>query len=106
MPRRLRSGGSASGFGRVQGDGGADEGLQRLLVYLLALVEVDGTPRVPLETRVEEAGGILESRPFGEGHLHDVLVGLARADDPAVRPDGNPSPLPLLDDLGIRFLDE
>jgi len=47
--------GSALGSGLVEGDGGAQESLQGLLVYLLALVKVDGTPRVPLETGVEEA---------------------------------------------------
>src|SRR5215813_1249182 len=40
----------ASGSGLIQDHGGADERLQRLLVYLLALVEVDGTPRVPVKT--------------------------------------------------------
>src|SRR6516225_11839035 len=98
--------GLALGSGLVEGHGGANEGLQRLLVYLLALVEVDGTPCVPLKTGVEEARRILQSRPFGEGHLHDVLVGLACADQSVVRPHWNASPLPLLDDFGIGFLDQ
>src|SRR5947207_6459001 len=88
----------------VQGHGGANESPQRLLVYFLALVEVDGTPGVALKARVEEARRILELRPFGESHLHDALVGLARADHSVVRPHRNPSPLPLLYDLGIGFL--
>src|SRR3954451_19742940 len=96
----------ALGFGLVQGYGGANESLQRLLIYLLALVEVDGTPCVPVKTGVEEARRILQSRPFGEGHLHDVLVSLACADQSVVRPHRNPSPLPLLDDFGIGFLDQ
>src|SRR5215472_3100421 len=90
----------------VQAHCGANEGLQRSLVDLLALVEIDGTPGVALETRVEEAGRILEVRPFGEGHLHDALISLARADDSVVRPHRNASPLPLLDDPGIGLLDE
>src|ERR1700732_4172481 len=98
--------GLALGFGLVQGHGGADEGLQRLLVYLLALAEVDGTPCVPLKTGVEEARRILQSRPFGEGHLHDVRVSLACANQSVVRPHRNPSPLPLLDAFGIGFLDQ
>src|SRR4029434_6415132 len=98
--------GLALGCGLVQGHGGANESLQRLLVYLLALVEVDGTPCVPVKTGVEEARRILQSRPFGEGHLHDVLVSLACADQSVVRPHRNPSPLPLLDDFGIGFLDQ
>src|SRR5215831_13004308 len=96
----------ALGSRLVQGHGGAKESLQSPLVYLLALVEVDGAPCVPVKTGVEEAARILQSRPFGEGHLHDVLVSLACADQSVVRPHRNPSPLPLLDDLGIGFLDQ
>src|SRR5262249_54419726 len=95
----------ALNFRLVQGHGGANESLQCLLVYLLALVKVDGTPCVPLKAGVEEARRILQSRAFGEGHLHDVLVSLACADQPVVRPHRNPSPLPLLDDFGIGLLD-
>src|SRR5258708_12542367 len=98
--------GAALGFGFVQGHGGANESLQRLLVYLLALAEVDGAPRVPIKTGVEEARRILQRRPFGEGHLHHVLVGLARADQSVVRPHRNPSPLPLLHDFGIGLLSQ
>src|SRR5215469_1987368 len=98
--------GSPSALGPVQGHGGANERLQRLLVYRLALAEVDGTPRVPLETRVEEARRILQSRPLGEGHLHDVLVGLTGADQSLVRPHWHASPFPLLDDFRIGFLDQ
>src|SRR6267154_4256162 len=98
--------GLALGCGLVQDHGGANESLQRLLVYFLALVEVDGTPCVPVKTGVEEARRILQSRPFGEGHLYDVLVSLACADQSVVRPHRNPSPLPLLDDFGIGFLDQ
>src|ERR1700738_3918149 len=94
----------ALGCGLVQGHGGANESLQRLLVYLLALVEVDGTPCVPVKTGVEEGRRILQSCPFGEGHLHDVLVSLACADQSVVRPHRNPSPLPLLDDFAAAFL--
>src|SRR5262245_46616999 len=98
---------SAISFGRlVQGHGGANESLQRLLLYLLALVEVDCAPRVPLEAGVEESRGVLQGRPLGEGHLHDALVGLARADDSVVRPHRNASPLPFLDHFGIGFLDQ
>src|SRR3954452_7102629 len=84
--------------GLVEGDRGADQRLQRLLVDRLALVEVDGAPRVPLEARVEETRGVLQGRALGEGHLHHVLVRLAGADDPGVLPHGNAPPLPLLDD--------
>src|SRR5262249_50032213 len=86
----------AFGSGLVQGHGGANESLQCLLVYLLALVKVDGAPCVPLKTGVEKARRILQRRSFGEGHLHHALVSLAGADQSVVRPHRNPSPLPLL----------
>src|SRR5262249_47127862 len=46
---------SAVGAGHVQPHGRANESLQCLLVDSLALVEVDGTSRVAIEARVEEA---------------------------------------------------
>ena len=46
---------SATGTGRVQRHGRANKSLQCLLVNLLALVEVDGTPGVAIEAGVEEA---------------------------------------------------
>lgn len=46
---------SAMGAGRVQRHGRANKSLQCLLVNLLALVEVDGTPGVAIEAGVEEA---------------------------------------------------
>src|SRR5215472_2248650 len=92
--------GLAFGCGLVQGHGGANESLQRLVVNLLALVEVDGTPRVSLETGIEEPCRILQRRPSRERHLDDALVSLAGADQSIVRPHRN-RPLPLLDDFGI-----
>ena len=75
-------------------------------VDLLAFVEIDGTPRVSLEARIEEARGIIQGRPFVEGHLHDGFVGLAGAQDPVVVPHRYPSPFPFLDDVGIGFFDQ
>ena len=49
------SGGPLVAARGVQIYGGCDESLQGLLVDLVALVEVDGTPCITLETRVEEA---------------------------------------------------
>jgi hypothetical protein len=59
-------GGLAFGFGLVQGHGGANESLQRFLVYLLALAEVDGAPRVPVKTGVEEARRSLSAAPLAK----------------------------------------
>src|SRR5215469_5697813 len=97
----VRFRGLGFGSGLVQGHRSANECLQRLLVDLLALVEVDGTPCVPVKTGVEEARRILQRRPFRKGHLDDVLVSLACANNSIVLPHRNPSPLPLLDDFRI-----
>jgi hypothetical protein len=43
------------GAGRVQRHGRANKSLQCLVIDLLALVEVDGTPGVAIEAGVEEA---------------------------------------------------
>src|SRR6266853_1439380 len=48
----------------------------------------------------------LKRRALGEGKLHDILVGFAGADDAVVRPNRRAHPLPLLDDVRVRFLDE
>src|SRR5262249_16535553 len=65
-----------------------------------------GSSRLPIEAGVEEAGGVLQGGAPGERHLHDVLVCLAGADDPVVRPDRGPHPLPLLEDVGVCLLDQ
>src|ERR1043166_1770122 len=98
--------GLVSGLGFVQGDGGANQRLQGALVYLVAFVEIDGPARVPVKAGIEEARRILQRRSLGEGHFHHVLVGLAGADYSVVRPHRHPAPLPLLDDVGIGFLDQ
>src|SRR5438132_5951660 len=90
----------------IQGNGGANQSLESLLVNLVAFVKIDGAPRVAFKARVEQARRIFQRRALGEGHLHHALVGLARADHPIVRPHGSPSPLPLLDHLGVGLLDE
>src|SRR4029077_20867682 len=61
---------------------------------------------VSVETRVEETARIVQRRTLGEGKLHDILVGFARADNAVVRPNRSAHPLPLLDDLRVCFLDE
>src|SRR4051812_22358106 len=69
-------------------------------------MEIDGTPGVALEARVEQPRGVVQPRALGEGQLDDALVGLAGADHAPVRPHGNAAPLPFLHDLGLGLLDE
>src|SRR5262249_60435023 len=78
---------------QIQRHGRADQLLQRRLVQLLALADVDGAPRVPLEAGVEQTRGILQRCALRKGHLHHALVRLARADEAAVGPDGRSHPL-------------
>src|SRR5690242_691366 len=89
----------------VEGRRLANERLEGGRVDLLAFVDVDRAAHVPLETRIEEAGRILQRRAPGEGELHDLLVRFAGADDAVVRPDGI-HPLPFLDHVRVGFLDE
>lgn len=95
----------AFGFRLVEVQGVANERLQRFLIDLLSLVKIDGPPCVPLETGVEEARRIVQRRPLRKRHLHHALVRLTRADQSVMRPHGHPSPLPLLNDVGIGFFD-
>src|SRR5262245_11306000 len=69
-------------------------------------MEIDGTPGVAFEAGVEEARRVLQRGALGEGHLHDIRVCLTGTDHSGVRPNGNPSPLPLLDHFGVGTLDE
>src|SRR5437773_5700752 len=90
----------------VEGDRLANERLEGGLVNFFSFVDVDRAACVSVETRVEETGRILQRRAFGEGKLHDILVGFASADDAVVRPNRSAHPLPLLDDVRVCFLDE
>src|SRR4051794_29738212 len=103
---RRRRGSLRGSSAFVQRDGFLDEPLERLLVDLLALLEVDRTPRVDLQAGVEETRRVLQRRALGEGRLHDALVGLAGADDAAVRPHRDPAPFPVLDRRGVGLFDQ
>src|SRR5205823_12423899 len=92
--------------GGIEGDCGTDECLERARVDLLALMDVNRAPYVPVEARVEEFGRVLQRSALGEGQLHGRLVRLAGADDPVVRPYGSAHPLPLLDDVRVCLFDE
>src|SRR5271169_6346274 len=92
--------------GTVEGDRLANERLEGGLVNFFSLVDVDRAAYVSVETRVEQTGRILHRRALGEGKLHDILVGLASADDAVVRPNRSAHPLPLLDNVRVCFLDK
>src|SRR5689334_702551 len=87
------------GLRLVQGHGGADQLLERGLVELVVLVDVDGATYVAVETRVEQLRRIVERGALGEGQLHDRLVRFAGADDAVVLPHRHAAPLPCLDHL-------
>src|SRR5262249_30179525 len=70
----------------------ADEFLQGRLVDLLAFVDVDGAPDIPVEAGVEQAGRVLQRSALGKGQLDGVLVSLSRANDATVGKDRSPSP--------------
>ena len=92
--------------GTVEGDRIANERLEGGLVNHFPFVDVDSAAYVPLKTRVEETGGILQRRALGESKLHNFLVGFASAYDAVVRPHRDAPPLPLLDGFRRCFLDE
>jgi hypothetical protein len=92
--------------GNVEGGRFANERLEGRCVHFFSFTDIDRAAYVSVQTRVEETGRILQRRALGEGELHDALVGLASADDAVVRPDWSAHPLPLLDDVRVRLLDE
>src|SRR5450432_4729462 len=92
--------------GTVEGDRLANERLEGGLVNFFSFVDVDRAAYVSVETRVEETGRVLQRRALGEGKLHDILVGFASADDAVARPNRSAHPLPFLDDVRVRLLDE
>src|SRR5213078_4382775 len=63
--------------------------LQGGRVDRVTLVEIDGTYRLAVQTRVEEPFRILQLGPFWKRQPHGVLEGLAYADDAVVGPDGD-----------------
>src|ERR1700691_1685957 len=71
----------------------ADEILQCRLIDLVAFVDVDGAPDIPVEAGVEQTCRVLQRSPPGKCHLDVVVVSLSRADDAAVVPGGSPPPL-------------
>src|SRR6202521_3621906 len=76
-----------------------------MLINLVALEKIDGSPRVASEARVEELVRIWEARPVGKGKLHLIFVGVADRDHSVARPHRASHPLPFLDDLPVGLKD-
>src|SRR5438128_5989641 len=89
-----------------------NECLQGGRVDGVTLVEIDGSNRLTVQTRVEEPFRILQLGPFWKREPHGVLEGLAYADDAVVGPDGHPLgtggllPLHLFDYAGAGAPDQ
>src|SRR5437667_3325953 len=89
-----------------------DECLQRGRVDGIALMEIDGTYRLAVQTSVEQPLRIPQPGTLWKGQPHRVLEGLADADDAVVGPDGHPLgtggllPLHLFDSARVGAPDE
>src|SRR5438046_662204 len=66
-----------------------DECLQRGRVDGIALMEIDGTYRLAVQTRVEQPLWIPQLGTLWKRQPHRILEGLADADDAVVGPDGH-----------------
>src|SRR5205085_10313280 len=60
---------------------------------------------LPSRLELKRPQGSSNAAPLAKVHLHRSLVRLTGADHSGVRPHRNPSPLPLLDHVGISLLD-
>src|SRR5437867_9099217 len=89
-----------------------NECLQGGRVDGVTFVEIDGTNRLAVQTRVEEPFRILQLGPFWKCQPHGVLEDLAYTDDAVVGPDGHPLgaggflPLHLFDCAGVGGPDQ
>src|SRR4029077_10783931 len=86
-------------------NGGADEIFQSTLINLIALEQIDRSPRVASESCVEQLVRIWEARPVGKGKLYLIFVGVANRDHSVVRPHWASHPLPFLDNLPVCLKD-
>src|SRR5580658_7054413 len=86
-------------------NGGTHEIFQSTLINLIALEQIDRSPSVASEARVEELVRIWKARPVGKGKLHLIFVGVANRDHSVVRPHRASHPLPFLDYLAVGLKD-
>src|SRR5207245_7505274 len=87
----------------IERDTFENECLQRRRVDGIALMEIDGTYHLAVQTRVEEALRILQLGTLWKRQPHRVLEGLAYADDAVIKPNGHPLKTEEL--LPLRLLD-
>jgi hypothetical protein len=92
-------------FVLIVSNGVTDESFESALIDLIALENIDRSPLVASEARVEKLVGVWEVRPVGKGKLHLILVGVADGDDSVARPHWASHPLPFLDDLAVGLKD-
>src|SRR5258707_15233814 len=76
-----------------------------MLINLIALEQIDRSPRVAFEARVEELVRIREARAVGKGKLHLIFVGIADRDHSVARPHRASHPFPFLDYLPVGLQD-
>src|SRR5262245_49197002 len=75
-------------------------------------MDVDGAVGIAVQARIEKSRTVAQESALGESQLHVVLVRLAGADNPVVRPDRNSRrigglpPLHFLGDSWVCILDE
>src|SRR5713101_2296856 len=111
-PPALRPGSPATISASIEAGALDNQCLQGGRVDGVTLVEIDGTNRLAVQTRVEEPFRILQLGSFWKSQPHGVLEGLAYADDAVVGPDGyslGPGgflPLHLFDYAGVGAPDQ
>ncbi len=90
---------------QAEGNGRADEVLQRLVARRIVFEEIDGATLVSLELGVEKSLGIGKSRPVVKGQLGFAFVDPTDAENTVALPHRRAHPLPRLDHLGINSED-
>src|SRR5208283_277751 len=84
---------------------GTHQIFQRALINLIALEQIDRSPRVASQARVKKLVRIWQVRPMRKGKLHLIFVRVAHRDDSVARPYGASHPLPFLNDLPVGLQD-
>src|ERR1700722_4399383 len=82
----------------------ADKIFQSALIESVALGKINRSPSIPIQAGVEELVRIGKACALSKGQFYLVLVSVAHADYPVVRPTRTTHPLPFLNDLGIRLV--